>query len=278
MRYLNLGCGDRFHPNWENGDLYPKDPGVRFVDLLKKIPYGDDTFDVVYHSHVLEHFARKDAFFFLTECHRVLKPGGVVRVVVPDLERIARLYLEALARASSGVPGWDANHEWMVMEMYDQCVREGPSGAFMEFFRQDPIPNWDFVRERWGATATPFLENFRRNNPPGQNPSPKLGRAWGYVFGNPGTVIRNKILQLLIGRRNCEALAVGRFRRSGEIHMWMYDSYSLGQLLKKVGFVHPQQVGPSDSKVPNWSSFHLDTEADGGIYKADSMYMEAVKP
>jgi SAM-dependent methyltransferase len=278
MRYLNLGCGDRFHPNWENGDLYPNDPGVRFVDLLKKIPYGDETFDVVYHSHVLEHFARKAAFFFLTECHRVLKPGGVVRVVVPDLERIARLYLEALEKASSGVPGWDANHEWMVMEMYDQCVREGPSGAFMEFFRQDPIPNWDFIRERWGATATPFLENFRRNNPPGQKPSPKLGRAWGYVFGNLGTVIRNKILQLLIGRRNCEALAVGRFRRSGEIHMWMYDSYSLGQLLKKAGFVHPQQVGPSDSKVPNWSSFHLDTEADGGIYKADSMYMEAVKP
>jgi hypothetical protein len=58
----------------------------------------------------------------------------------------------------------------------------------------------------------------------------------------------------------------------------MYDRYSLGKLLKKAGFTNPQQVGPSESRIPNWANFNLDTDANGRIYKADSMYMEAIKP
>lgn len=279
MKYLNLGCGDRFHPDWENVDLYPHAPGVRVCDLLRtKTPYPDGIFDVVYHSHVLEHFPKQAALTFLRECHRVLRSGGVVRIAVPDLERIARLYLESLEKASSGVPGWDHNYEWMVMEMLDQCVREGPCGAFVEYFRQDPIPNWDFILQRWGTAASAFLEDFRQRNPPGQSSPSRNGRAWGYVLRNPGTVLRNKILRLLLGRANWEALPVGRYRRSGVIHMWMYDYYSLGKLLKKAGFSHPQRVGPRESRITDWVSFNLDTDPDGQIYKADSMYIEAVKP
>jgi predicted SAM-dependent methyltransferase len=263
-RFLNLGCGDRFHPEWENVDFVGTGPSVRVHNLRRPTPYADETFDVVYHSHVLEHFPRQQALPFLRECYRVLRPAGVIRVAVPDLERIARLYLEALEKAANGVPGWADNYEWMVMEMYDQCVREGPSNAFTEYLKRDPVPNSDFVLQRWGAYAIPFLEAARQSNPA--------------ALRNPGTVLRDKILRMIIGQKYWEAIRVGRFRRKGEIHMWMYDRYSLSKLLQLAGFTQVQQVGPAESRIPGWAAFHLDTEPDGRTYKADSIYMEACKP
>jgi len=277
MKYLNLGCGDRFHPDWENVDLYPTGPGVRVCDLRKKTPYPDETFDVVYHSHVLEHFPRRAAFNLLLDCYRVLKHGGVVRVVVPDLEQITRLYLEALERASKGEPGWNHNYEWMVMEMYDQCVREGSNGEFVEYCLQDPIPNPDFIRSRLGVYGDAFLEGFRRTQPAPAVVPVKSGTAWEYVLRNPGKVILNKLGKTLLGRSNWEALRVGRYRQSGQIHMWMYDRYSLAKLLEKAGFSNPQQVGSTESRIPAWSTYNLDTDPDGRTYKADSIFMEAIK-
>lgn len=73
------------------------------ADLTKGIPHGDGTVDVVYSSHMLEHVTRDQAQFILRECHRVLKPGGTLRVVVPDVGLIARRYLDG-DRAFFGEP------------------------------------------------------------------------------------------------------------------------------------------------------------------------------
>ena len=83
---LNLGCGGRFHPEWTNIDFYSSGGAVIAHDLNLGIPFPDSSFDVVYHSHVLEHFPKAKARRFIAECVRVLKPGGILRVVVPDLE------------------------------------------------------------------------------------------------------------------------------------------------------------------------------------------------
>ncbi|QUY40607.1 hypothetical protein [Acaryochloris marina] len=58
----------------------------------------------------------------------------------------------------------------------------------------------------------------------------------------------------------------------------MYDRYSLARLLKECGFEQITQRSATESYIPGWSSFNLDTEADGNIYKPDSLYMEAIKP
>ncbi|MEM9703666.1 MAG: class I SAM-dependent methyltransferase, partial [Planctomycetota bacterium] len=60
-------------------------PGVLAHDLRDPLPFEDGAYDFVYHSHVLEHFRPADVPAFLSECRRVLRPGGVLRVVVPDL-------------------------------------------------------------------------------------------------------------------------------------------------------------------------------------------------
>src|SRR5689334_7513501 len=95
-RMVNLGCGARYHPEWINIDIVPQGQGIIAHKLQQGIPLEDSSCEVLYHSDVIEHFRRKDAFAFMRECFRVLAPGGIVRVGTPDLESIARLYLEKL--------------------------------------------------------------------------------------------------------------------------------------------------------------------------------------
>src|ERR1700721_1764144 len=178
MKYLNLGCGDRFHADWDNVDLHPTAPGVLAWNLRERTPYADETFDAVYHSHVLEHFPRQSGFRLLKECHRVLKPGGVVRVGVPALERIVRLYVEALEKASSGEPGWDRKHEWMVMEMFDQCVREYSGGSFGEYLVRGPLPSREFILEMWGTYGADLLKGFEARHDTGEVEQSESKRAW----------------------------------------------------------------------------------------------------
>jgi len=61
-------------------------------DLAYGIPLADGSTDFVYSSHFLEHLFRKDAENLIRESYRVLKPGGVVRIAVPDLEYALSLY------------------------------------------------------------------------------------------------------------------------------------------------------------------------------------------
>ncbi len=58
--YLNLGCGTRYHPAWTNVDMVSKSEHVLAHNLREGIPFPDAHFEVVYHSHVLEHFTRQE--------------------------------------------------------------------------------------------------------------------------------------------------------------------------------------------------------------------------
>jgi SAM-dependent methyltransferase len=278
VRCLNLGCGSRFHPDWDNLDFFPASPQVRPHDLRKGIPFSDGTFDVVYHSHLLEHFSKQSAPAFLRECHRVLKPGGTLRVAVPDLERIVREYLKALENASHAQPGAAADYDWMLLEMYDQAVREQSGGSCAAFYRQEPIPNWDFIYKRVGAEANAALAAIRAQDVPASAGWQRISSKWKFIFRNLSSVLQNKLATAILSKEDYSALQIGRFRGQGEIHQWMYDSYSLARLLKEAGFADPQQCAATQSRIPNWAAYCLDNEADGTTYKPDSLFMEAAKP
>lgn len=90
---LHLGCGPVELPGFINIDI-AKAPLA--MNVLWGLPFDDATVRVVYLSHLLEHlFYPRDVMFLLAEIHRVLMPGGLVRVVVPDIERCLRAYAEA---------------------------------------------------------------------------------------------------------------------------------------------------------------------------------------
>jgi predicted SAM-dependent methyltransferase len=89
---LHLGCGKRFIPGFTHIDAveYPHVDHVSTIDNLGFI--SSDSVDVIYTCHVLEHFRRKDVGRVLMEWRRVLKPGGTLRVSVPDFARLCDVY------------------------------------------------------------------------------------------------------------------------------------------------------------------------------------------
>lgn len=92
-RKLQLGAADKPLPDWLNTDLH--DYGRRdivFLDVREPFPLPDAAFDLVYSEHMLEHLTYADGQRCLRECLRVLRPGGLLRVATPSLERIAALY------------------------------------------------------------------------------------------------------------------------------------------------------------------------------------------
>lgn len=282
MKFLNLGCGDRFHPAWTNVDFVSTGEGVIAYNLTQGIPFPDRSFDVVYHSHVLEHFSKTAAEFFIRECYRVLCPQGILRVVVPDLENIVRTYITALELASSGSQEWAANYEWILLEMYDQTVRNHSGGEMAAYLFKERLPNEEFILKRCGIEAKNLIAEgvLHRQEPqpklvPDSQPKRLLKQI--YHFLRYSTYRRESLLKILLGKEY-SILQLGRFRQSGEIHQWMYDSYSLALLLKKCGLEKVIQRTATESNIPDWASWNLDTESDGTIYKPDSIYMEAMKP
>jgi SAM-dependent methyltransferase len=66
---------------------------IRFANATLRIPYGNNSVEVLYSSHMIEHLDRQEAKAFLAEVRRVLKPGGIVRLAAPDLARLIKSYL-----------------------------------------------------------------------------------------------------------------------------------------------------------------------------------------
>jgi len=280
---LNLGCGMKFHHAWVNVDLNKIGQDVLPWDLRNGIPFPNASFRAVYHSHVLEHYNKKDASEFLMECRRVLQPKGILRVVVPDLEAIARMYLQVLKNLDSGVPAGAENYTWILLEMYDQAVRNYSGGAMAEYLLQQEVSNEEFVIMRCGVEAIKLRDSVCRRqkgiSSSDASSSPESMHNFRNVLSclmRIPSLVRELLLKLILSAEY-ETLKIGRFRLSGEVHQWMYDRYSLRCLLESCGFVEIVQRNAFDSYIPNWSVYGLDTELDGSIYKPDSMYMEAIK-
>ncbi len=81
---VHLGSGPHVLDGWQNLDLLNY-PGVISHDLTRPLPYMGGTVSMVFTEHFLEHLTEQDAINLLKECHRVMKPGAVMRIIVPDL-------------------------------------------------------------------------------------------------------------------------------------------------------------------------------------------------
>jgi SAM-dependent methyltransferase len=120
---LHLGAFDQIFPGWVNSDITPhlliaRVPGLpklmaklgiisdrrlaqyragifgqlRYLNVIKRFPFQDGSISHIYSSQMLEHLRKEDAMRCLKECYRVLKPGGVLRIHVPDLDGMIRDY------------------------------------------------------------------------------------------------------------------------------------------------------------------------------------------
>lgn len=240
---LNIGCGTKMHWAHNNLDFSPYarlrhhmffakmlkligflsderyqnllkvDPQIIRWNLRKGIPFDSGTFDAVYLSMLLEHIARESSPYLLKECHRVLKEGGIIRVVVPDLEHIVKVYIKSLIALENGQETAIIQHKAAIHELFDQMVRNEATGT---------------------SQQRPFV-------------------------------------------RLLERLIRGNTAKSGELHRWMYDKYSLKNLVESAGFYNISIKDAFSSSIEGWQKYSLDTNENGSIYKPGSLFMEGRK-
>ena len=84
-RHLHLGCGPKYLPGFVNidGNLFNKLD--LWLDVRNGLPFASNSADSIYSTHMFEHFYPDELQLLLRECLRVLKPGGGIRLIVPNL-------------------------------------------------------------------------------------------------------------------------------------------------------------------------------------------------
>jgi predicted SAM-dependent methyltransferase len=123
---INVGCGQTPTEGWRNFDNslslrlskipllpyllyragllkssqyrfieYARINQIEYADATRGLPLPDGSVDVLYSSHMLEHLDQTGAELFLKEARRLLISGGIIRIVVPDLRKMARQYLDS---------------------------------------------------------------------------------------------------------------------------------------------------------------------------------------
>jgi SAM-dependent methyltransferase len=268
VKLVNFGCGAVYHDDWINFDMLPCAPSVRRCNASGRLPLPDASVDVVYHSHMLEHLEVDEARAFLAECRRVLHPGGIMRVAVPDLEGIAKAYLGELAAA---VRGDDATlYEWCRMELIDQAARSKSGGAMKPFLCSLTPEQLVAVRTR----SRHEIDNILKSNP-------LNARIRRVTPGKLWLRLRRRLISifalLLGGPKMMAVLNKGYFQQSGEVHRAMYDRFSLAHLLADCGFTDIIQVTAYKSRIPGYAQYGLDV-VEGNVRKPDSLFMEAIRP
>jgi predicted SAM-dependent methyltransferase len=91
---VNLGSGGDPAEGWINIDVHGAGPRQLRWDIRERLPFAESTVALVYASHVVEHLEfREETPALLQELHRVVQPGGGVRIVVPDAARFLEAYV-----------------------------------------------------------------------------------------------------------------------------------------------------------------------------------------
>ncbi len=260
--------------------MNPYAEGVEPWNTSDGIPATSQSVDVVYHSHLLEHLQEEDGEDLIRECFRVLKPKGILRVVVPDLEKICRDYLSTLQEVDQGAKHARLNAQWMRLELFDQMTRKVSGGKMLQFLQSNP-DNTEFLIKRCGKeilpSITPRSTNTHFADPVKAIPLHLKFKLLLKNFYNPSW-LKEKLLKILLSNSDYETLRCGRFNQSGELHKQMFDRISLQALLQQVGFSQCTLRSHISSFFPQWEKFYLDNNRLGEARKPDSLYLEAVKP
>ena len=295
---INLACGQTFDSRWINLDQYASDDNVKAHDLRTPLPFSDNFAEAIYCSHFLEHLDIELADKFLRECLRCLKPGGILRIVVPDFERMAKDYLKILGKIETGETRC-IEHTWMHLEIFDQFSRNRPEGLMHAYLRNPDVHQNEFIRNRIGDS----IDNFQVSSIQTQSKETNLRfnlrmikfllfdasfrthflikkifpKKYNAFLISSGKSFFNEILQMIVPGLTYLQIKQALFRNSGEVHQQSFDQYNLKQKLSEAGFGEIQKVNSRKSGIPNWNDYLLDITPNGNERKADSLYMEAQK-
>ena len=138
---LHLGCGEKYIPGFIHIDIRQFDH-IDYVTSVDKLDmFKDNTVDLIYNSHILDHVKRTETESVLNEWYRVLKVGGILRIAVSDFEAIAKIYLkkknlEELMGLLYGRQDYEANFHYRIFD-FDSLSNLLKKVGFKKIYRYD---------------------------------------------------------------------------------------------------------------------------------------------
>jgi SAM-dependent methyltransferase len=222
-----------------------------------RLAYPAASFDVIYLCHVLEHHRDDQLVPALRDMHRAMKPGGVLRISTPDVERDARLYLEALERALQN-PSQEneAGYRLAVTRTIDQCVRSEGGGEMKR-----AVEDGGWHEEDLDASYGKALDYL-------------IGRGESArgLSARPRRDIRD--LPFALWRRAVTLVSKGHPATTGEYDMAKLDEFVLREALEVAGFTDVRVCAGHESRIPGWERWDFDRAADGTLVEP-GLYLEA---
>lgn len=267
---VNIACGNSYVDGWLNLDYAPVSPTVKQANLLGRLPMEDGVADVVYSSHFLEHIPRRRVPGFLAECFRILKPGGQIRLVLPDLDELCREYLRQREA------GAHEKADFVVLEMLDQCVRSESGGELGAFYgslsRGGTSDMVAYVAARSGddlsgVSSVATVSAWRRAFKALREPRKIWGRLERLYCRALTWFLPTAFLEQNVS-----------FSGVGERHAWIYDFHTLSNFLGNAGFASIRRMSFNHSEIEGFPLSPLDVTDTGLPRKGlESMYIEARK-
>lgn len=124
LRLLNAGCGPNLKPDFVNLDYWWL-PGLDVCcDITKPLPLADRTMEGIFTEHCLEHIPFEACQEVLKDFRRLMKPGGTIRIAVPDAELFVDLYCKAREGQTAIFPYHDDYPDYTPMMHVNRIFRD----------------------------------------------------------------------------------------------------------------------------------------------------------
>lgn len=148
---IHLGCGDQQDVRYINVDALPFSH-VHYVHAVTRLPMFPNNFaDLIYASHLLEHVSHKFALTTLREWVRVLKPGGILRIAVPDFDALVHVYeseerdIRKIQKPLMGAQDYAYNfHQGMFTQNYLTALMEEAGCQEVRSWDPKSAPDYSF--------------------------------------------------------------------------------------------------------------------------------------
>jgi len=263
MKKINLACGGKLCllPGWENIDFQNSGKNVWEMDLTKKLKFEDDSIDVIYHSQFIEHLSHDQGLSFFKECFRILKKGGIMRIVTPDLENQMTEYLSLIKeiKKRKNNDKLILKYKWIKLEILDQLARNQSGGEQVKFLKKNKENIREYIENRLGRSGRDLLDHLGGTSSDGF--FKKIAKKIYYTIKNSGSYYSK----------------IGKFRLGGEIHYTVFDSVDLNILLKEAGFNSSEVMAYDKSNIPDWNLTELDRSSEGFHDGKNCLFIEVIK-
>lgn len=172
---VNIAAGKTGKEGWVNLDLFPATGINCLYDSRKSLPFETGSVKGIFTEHFFEHIDyTEEVPLFLAECLRVLQPGGVIRIIVPDCEKYIRAYAEGSDALNAlrgikvdGVDPYFPNKYRTAMELFNTAFRQEYQHKWMYDFEnlKDVLELMGFVDVRHSAFGESYLEGLAIDSP-----------------------------------------------------------------------------------------------------------------